>query len=52
LWFETNQAKDQEDTAKTPTVCNNYAIEKYLENATSPRQTAWQNHPKNGVWMD
>ena len=27
LWFERNRAKNQEDTAKKSTVCNNYAIE-------------------------
>ena len=27
LWFERNRAKNQEDTTKKPTVCNNYAIE-------------------------
>jgi len=29
MWFKRNQAKDHKDTAKKPTVRNNYAIEIY-----------------------
>ena len=38
MWFERNRAKNQEDTAKKSTVCNNYAIEISKEDRYSSLQ--------------